>query len=233
LKPHAIARGRGLKQFGLGVCVTIAGLGLACSAPAFGSSGGTTYEPPAVETPPTAGIKVTRHVRRGDAIKVKGRLKVRRRMVKLQRRIGSRWETVDRVRTGRRGGFKAAWQPKRAGSYRLRLRYRARRARAASVAERLPRVYVYRRSNATWYGGSLYGNHTACGQTLTRDTIGVAHKTLPCGTKIRFRYHGHSAVAKVIDRGPYRAGYDWDLTEALAEQLGFRSVGAGPLWSSR
>jgi rare lipoprotein A (peptidoglycan hydrolase) len=30
-------------------------------------------------------------------------------------------------------------------------------------------------------------------------------------------------VAPVIDRGPYRRGYMWDLTAATAEQLGLTS----------
>jgi hypothetical protein len=231
LKPHAAARGRGLTKLSLGLCATIAGLGLASATPALGAAGGAGYEPPAVEATPTAGIKVTRHVRHGRSVQVKGRLKLRRRMVSLQRRTRGDWETIDRVRTGSRGGFKAAWQPKRVGSYRLRLRYRGRGARTASTAERLPSVHVYRRSNATWYGPGLYGNRTACGQTLTRETVGVAHKTLPCGTKVRFRYHGRSAVAKVIDRGPFRAGYSWDLTSALKDKLNF--LGSGSLWSSR
>src|SRR4051794_8472099 len=38
---------------------------------------------------------------------------------------------------------------------------------------------------ASWYGPGLYGNHLACGGTLTPGTFGVAHKALACGTKIR------------------------------------------------
>ncbi|MFN8161041.1 MAG: peptidoglycan-binding protein [Solirubrobacterales bacterium] len=78
-----------------------------------------------------------------------------------------------------------------------------------------------KRAGATWYGPGLYGNHTACGQVLHRDTIGVAHRTLPCGTPVTFAYHGHYAIAVVIDRGPYSKGNDWDLTNGLRELLGF------------
>ena len=233
MKPHAATRDRGLNKLGFGLCITTAALGLVSVAPAIASSGGSTFEPPAVEAPSSGAIKVTRHVRQGRSVKVEGRLKARRRAVSLQRKTRKGWETVDRVRTGRRGGFKAAWRPTRAGSYKLRVRYRARGARAASTAERLPRVYVYRRSNATWYGPTLYGNGVACGGRLTRKTIGVAHKTLPCGTRVRFRYRGRTATAKVIDRGPFRPNTDWDLTEALSDKLGFTSVGYGALWSSR
>ena len=60
-----------------------------------------------------------------------------------------------------------------------------------------------RSAGATWYGPGLYGRHTACGQTLRPATIGVAHRTLPCGTAVKFLYRGRSIVARVIDRGPY------------------------------
>ncbi|MEZ5078979.1 MAG: septal ring lytic transglycosylase RlpA family protein [Solirubrobacterales bacterium] len=83
----------------------------------------------------------------------------------------------------------------------------------------------WKRAGATWYGPGLYGRHTACGQTLRPKTIGVAHKSLPCGTRVKFRYRGHVVVARVIDRGPYVRGVSWDLTEAASERLDFESVG--------
>jgi rare lipoprotein A (peptidoglycan hydrolase) len=82
-----------------------------------------------------------------------------------------------------------------------------------------------RAAGATWYGPGLYGNGTACGQTLRPGTIGVAHRTLPCGTTIKLYYHGHSLVTKVIDRGPYTAGNDFDLTNGARLALGFEGVG--------
>jgi hypothetical protein len=69
-------------------------------------------------------------------------------------------------------------------------------------------------AGATWYGPGLYGNHTACGQTLLPGTVGVAHKTLPCGTTIKFAYHGHYLVTRVIDRGPYTEGNAFDRRTA-------------------
>jgi rare lipoprotein A (peptidoglycan hydrolase) len=56
-------------------------------------------------------------------------------------------------------------------------------------------------------------------------TMGVANKTLPCGTMVKLRYHGRSVTAPVIDRGPYVAGRDYDLTEAVKSRLGFPGVG--------
>ena len=74
---------------------------------------------------------------------------------------------------------------------------------------------------ATWYGPGFFGNRTACGQTLTRRTQGVAHKSLPCGSKVVLRYKGRYVRTKVIDRGPYAHGAKWDLTQATARALNF------------
>lgn len=74
---------------------------------------------------------------------------------------------------------------------------------------------------ASWYGPGLYGNKLACGGRLHPGTLGVAHKTMPCGTRVRFRYHGRKITVRVIDRGPYVAGRDFDLTAATKTALGF------------
>ena len=84
-------------------------------------------------------------------------------------------------------------------------------------------------AGATWYGPGLYGRHTACGQLLGPDTIGVAHRSLPCGATVKFVYHGHSIVTQVIDRGPYSRGNAWDLTQAAARALQFEKSGADRL----
>ena len=81
-------------------------------------------------------------------------------------------------------------------------------------------------AGATWYGPGLYGNHTACGQTLLPGTMGVAHRSLPCGTAVKFLYRGRTVVTRVIDRGPYSRGNSWDLTYAAARALRFDRVGA-------
>ena len=77
------------------------------------------------------------------------------------------------------------------------------------------------RDIATWYGPGLYGNTTACGQTLTRRTLGVAHKSLPCGARVSFRYEGRTITTEVIDRGPYGHDATWDLTNGAAKLLNF------------
>ena len=84
-------------------------------------------------------------------------------------------------------------------------------------------------AGATWYGPGFWGNRTACGRTLRKRTVGVAHKRLPCGTRVVFAYRGRWVRARVIDRGPYRRGFQWDLTWALAKRLGFLRQGSGKL----
>jgi rare lipoprotein A len=83
----------------------------------------------------------------------------------------------------------------------------------------------FKSAGASWYGPGLYGNKTACGQTLRATTIGVAHRNLPCGTVVKFVYNGHAVLAPVIDRGPYVKGRAWDLTAAASEALEFEGVG--------
>jgi rare lipoprotein A len=82
---------------------------------------------------------------------------------------------------------------------------------------------------ATWYGPGFWGKSTACGTVLAPDTLGVAHRHLPCGTQVTFSYNGASVTATVIDRGPFHKGYAWDLTKRTAKMLGFLTVGSGPI----
>lgn len=87
-------------------------------------------------------------------------------------------------------------------------------------------------TEASWYGPGLYGNGVACGGTLRATTVGVAHKTLPCGTKVMISYKGRYLITKVIDRGPYIKGRAWDLTYAAADSLGFIASGVADVRSA-
>jgi rare lipoprotein A (peptidoglycan hydrolase) len=78
---------------------------------------------------------------------------------------------------------------------------------------------IHKTGIATWFGPGLYGNKTACGQTLTPAVVGVANRTLPCGTLVRIGYRGRTITVPVLDRGPYAHGADWDLTASAAEAL--------------
>jgi len=62
---------------------------------------------------------------------------------------------------------------------------------------------------------------------LRKQTLGVAHKSLPCGTMLEFSFRGKSISVPVIDRGPYVGGVSYDLTIEVARRLGFVNTGRG------
>lgn len=72
---------------------------------------------------------------------------------------------------------------------------------------------------------TAYGHGVACGGILRVPELGVANKTLPCGTEVTFRYGNRAVRVPVIDRGPYIPGREWDLTGATAEALHFPGLG--------
>jgi hypothetical protein len=93
--------------------------------------------------------------------------------------------------------------------------------------ERALRTSVWHHDgNISWYGPRLYGNGTACGQTLTRALVGVAHRTLPCGTLVTFHYNGTTLTVPVVDRGPHVSGRTWDLTYGACSKLGHCFTGS-------
>jgi rare lipoprotein A (RlpA)-like double-psi beta-barrel protein len=94
----------------------------------------------------------------------------------------------------------------------------------ASAAGRRALVRRMPVRKATWYGPGFYGRRTACGQRLRRSTLGVAHKTLPCGTAVTFYLLGRFVTVPVIDRGPYARGIHFDLTAAAASRLGLSAT---------
>ena len=85
----------------------------------------------------------------------------------------------------------------------------------------------------TWYGPGWYGRSTACGNTLTKHLIGLAHRTLPCGTEVTLAYGARVVHAVVVDRGPYADGVDYDLTWGAARVLGVISAGRASDRSNR
>lgn len=97
---------------------------------------------------------------------------------------------------------------------------KAVRARATSRHGHRPKTTVPGEQIATWFGPGFYGQETACGQTMTPKIVGVASRTLPCGTLVLISYEGHRLTVPVIDRGPYgHNGATWDLTWGAASAL--------------
>ena len=170
---------------------------------------------------------VKRHINvtAGEKAVVRGAVAPRSRGVRalLQVRRASGWKTLDRDRTGSRGRYHLH---RRLGAP---MSGHARVVIAGGGRKRhrgLGRLNVYRYAQASWYGPGLYGNHLGCGGTLGYSTIGVANKSLPCGTRLTLRHAGHMLRVRVIDRGPYVAGREFDLTAATARKLHFHGHGA-------
>ncbi len=149
------------------------------------------------------------------------------RLVELQGHGRHGWRTLARSFTGARGRFRVGFQARGLHPWALRVRFPGDYA-ASATARRVGVLSVFRLAGASWYGG---GGSLACGGWLTSSTLGVANKTLPCGTLVTLRYRRRSITVPVIDRGPYVAGRDFDLTEATKRALGFE--GTGNVWSSR
>jgi hypothetical protein len=166
----------------------------------------------------------------GSSAIVRGTLLPRRRgeRVRVEGAVHGRWRVLARTRTRRNGHFSVRVALRSLGTIALRVRFRGDRIAAAASA-RAGALRGFRPTVASWY--ALYGSPLACGGTLGYEQLGVANRTLPCGTRVTLRYHGRSLTVPVIDRGPYVGGREWDLTGATARRLGFDGVGV--VWSTR
>lgn len=83
---------------------------------------------------------------------------------------------------------------------------------------------------ASYFGPGLFGNRTACGSTLTHELVGVAHRTLPCGTPVTLSYGAATLTVHVVDRGPFIYSREFDLTYATKVALGCPDL-CRVLWS--
>jgi rare lipoprotein A len=216
------------------------------TGPAGGSSGsktattfGATPEPiasPALQsgdiTVSTSGDGVTLQTRASAILRktltFTGRVSsMRAKTIEIQRsghQTGWRWADTVQATVADDGSFTATWTTNHIGRFAMRAVISSSAgASAASVTPSLTTT-VYRPSRASWYGPGMYGTRTACGTKLTKNTIGVANKTLPCGMPVAMYYHGQTLTVPVIDHGPYVAGRDWDLTAATARALGIDGV---------
>ncbi len=162
----------------------------------------------------------------GHPAVVQGRLMPARsgRKVGLQAHYQNGWRTVASSRTGSAGGFRLRYAAAAGLQRRLRVRFAGDSANTRS-SQPAGQLTVYGESVASWYDDA--GN-TACG---FHAGLGVANRSLPCGTKVRFRYNGRSVTATVDDRGPFVGGRDWDLNQNTAQALGFNGVGT--VWASQ
>jgi rare lipoprotein A len=213
--------------------------GSGLSGPGSGSSGSTTGTTPGPTPVPTA----TPALQSGDAtvstsgggitLQTRASAILRKTMtftgktIEIQRsghETDWTWANTVHATVASDGSFTATWTANHIGRFAMRaVIVSANSASSASVTPSLTTT-VYRPSRASWYGPGMYGSRTACGTKLTKSTIGVANKTLPCGMQVAIYYHGQTLTVPVIDHGPYVAGRDWDLTAATARALGIDGV---------
>ncbi|MFL5822240.1 MAG: septal ring lytic transglycosylase RlpA family protein [Solirubrobacteraceae bacterium] len=161
----------------------------------------------------------------GHVITVPGRLQPGNagRRVRLGVFSNGHWHTGAVARTGSQGRFRLRFTP-HSRWQRLRVRFGGDRTNAATGSH-AGTVTKFSRAVASWYEDS---GSTACG---THAHYGVANVSLPCGTKVKFAYHGRTVTATVDDRGPYVGGRTWDLNQNTAGALGFDGV--DDVWASR
>jgi rare lipoprotein A len=95
---------------------------------------------------------------------------------------------------------------------------------SSDVSTSIVTLPIFKDAIATFYGPGLWGRHTACGQVLKRATLGVASRTLKCGTMVAVQYGGRELSVPVIDRGPFANRASWDLTQATARLIGMRDT---------
>jgi rare lipoprotein A len=144
---------------------------------------------------------------------------------------GSSWVPVATVPAASDGAFAAIAYSGHAGPLTIRAELQGNQAPSAAASPPAVSVTMYRRSIATLYGPGFYGRQTACGVTLRRRTIGVANRTLKCGTEVQIYYKGSVLTVPVIE-GPYAHGANWDLTMGAARALGMQGtsvIGAAAL----
>jgi rare lipoprotein A len=202
-------------------CLALAPTASRAQTPAAGGVAAPEMVPPAqAVSASSGGLTVTAMPDQtlGQVARFSGRAPAHR-LVRLQRQDAKtqRWKNVARARADATGVYTARWRPNHIGPTALR-------AILHTTAAPL-RIIVYKPTIATWYGPGFFGEQTACGQVLTPDLQGVAHRSLPCGTQVAFSFNGRSIVVPVIDRGPYGvAGADWDLTQATAGALGITAT---------
>ena len=182
------------------------------------TTGGTGYGAPGTQS-----LVVTPVAVLGDVVSARGTMPgAAGRHVVLQQLDERRgWRAIARTRVRTTERFEVRLRATRSGRISLRAVLARRGRTIAAQSAPIASLNVYRPAKATFYGPGFFGRQTACGQLLTPDIQGVAHKRLPCGTLVGIMFEGRELVVPVIDRGPFNGDVTWDLTQATADALGF------------
>jgi rare lipoprotein A (peptidoglycan hydrolase) len=186
------------------------------------TTGGTGYGAPGTQS-----LVVTPVAVLGDVVIARGTMPgaAGRKMVLQQLDERRGWRAIARTRVRTTERFEVRLRATRSGRISLRAALAQQGRTVAAQSAPIASVNVYRPAKATFYGPGFFGQQTACGQLLTPDMQGVAHKRLPCGTLVAIMFEGRELVVPVIDRGPFNGDVTWDLTQAAADALGFSGAG--------
>jgi peptidoglycan lytic transglycosylase len=218
----------------------IAMLLLACALAAPAAARADDVPPTGGTAAPTAdpGLTASEHVFVGRVAEFRGSLpNDAGRLVTIERLEPetAQWIPIASTTIGADGAYRARWRADVTGRLTTRATAGDTSGTGAALALAAPletTVTVYRPATATWYGPGFYGRMTACGLRMTRKLLGVAHRTLPCGTQVAITYKGKAITVPVVDRGPFKRGRRWDLTSAAATALDFTytdRIGAIPV----
>jgi rare lipoprotein A len=205
---------------------------LACLAPAAmgapaaaQSAGGVAFP-----TGPSLQIATPGDAMLGDTVTFSGTLPAAASttvVIQRQGRTGA-WIQTASATADPTGTFTAQWRADHVGLFPVRALPASQVAPAALATVSsttpvatlsAPLMTIYQPAIATWYGPGFFGQKMACGHRLTKRTLGVANKTLPCGTEVALDFRGRTMTVPVVDRGPFANHAHWDLTEATARAL--------------
>ena len=232
MRTYKTLRKTNLLKLGAALCgLAFAVPGVALADDALPSPGGMSYSDPSAPTLFADGSTLTAPLGQlvGATVTVHGTVAGSRPgdAVTVQRYDPlAGWVNAVTATVAANGSYDAVWQVDHAGKTTVRavLAAQATTATRTAVATTAGAdgraITLYRRARVTWYGPGFYGHRTACGRRMSRALLGVAHKTLPCGTLVDLYNNGRTVTVPVVDRGPFRAGTSYDLTAATARALG-------------
>ncbi len=158
------------------------------------------------------------------------------------------WTQVASASIGPTGAFSAVWVPRASGQVAIRAALPAglttdptqtetnangadaltgaNSAATASttITTSTLTIPIFKSAIATMYGPGLWNRHTFCGERLHKTTLGVASRTLKCGTMVEINFKGREITVPVVDRGPFANHAAWDLTWATGKALGMNAT---------
>ncbi|HEX3802879.1 MAG TPA: septal ring lytic transglycosylase RlpA family protein [Solirubrobacteraceae bacterium] len=153
---------------------------------------------------------------------------------------GTSWTQVATAVIGASGSFAAVWTPSTSAQLAMRAVLApglnstitsgttglpgpdSAATAAGVVATSTLTIPIFKNAIATIYGPGLWGHQTACGERLRTTTLGIASRTMKCGTRVSVYFKGREITVPVIDRGPFANHASWDLTMAAAKTLGVK-----------